>query len=149
MPNTADATVTLSLTGASPPDDTWKQCKNANGDDDGFWYKFTGGNTTADDGSWEFDTDASGNSNKFIDININAADGWNPTNPNSQGYRITSVPITYDGGVSADKQDISIQDDSNPRSWQLKDKNKDKEIARGHKPNHGNLEKNWRGRKIY
>ena len=123
----ADTTVILNLTGGAPPDSSWKQCKNHAGVVDGFWYKFTGGNTGNDDGTWEFTVDNS-NDNKFIDIKIEAADGWDPSKPEtSPGYRITDVPITYDGSVSDDKKDISIQSDSDPRCWQLKDKNKDVE----------------------
>ena len=122
------AKANLNVTGASPPDDTWKACKTSANQTDGFWYKFTGGNSADDDGSWEFTADSTGNGAKFIDIKLVAADGWDPHNPTtSQGYRITSIPISYDSTEPDDKKDITVQDQSDPRCWRLKDKNKDVE----------------------
>ena len=128
MGNTADATVNLNVTGGAPPDNTWKACETSANTTDGFWYKFSGGNTADDDGTIEFDVDSSGNGNKFVDIQLICADGWDPSNPTtSQGYRITGIPIHYDTTEPSDKQDISIHKADDPRCWQLKDKNTDEE----------------------
>lgn len=128
MPKTADTTVILNITGGAPPSDKWKACKKGTGVLDGYWYLFSGGNSVDNDGSWEFTVDSTGNGNKFIDVKLECADGWDPQNPtSSQGYRITGIPITYDGAVTDDKKDITIKSDTDPRCWQLKDKNKDAE----------------------
>lgn len=127
MPS-ANATVNLNVTGAAPPDDTWAPCKKGGDQLDGFWYKFTGGNSGSDDGSLEFTVDESGNSPRFIDVKLVCADGWDPHNPaTSQGYRITDVPISFDSTEPQDKQDLKVVGKTDPRCWQLKDSNKDEE----------------------
>jgi hypothetical protein len=122
-PPQSDATAALNVTGASPPDTTWKQCDDGNGAKLGFWYKFTGGNTGANDGSWSFNV---GGGAKTIAIELSCADGFNPNNgPNSQGYRITNVVAQDANGTAA--TDVTIVNRSNPRRWLLRDTDLDAE----------------------
>jgi hypothetical protein len=131
----ADTTVNLDVIAPGytvPNDGTWKQCLGDNKQPNGFYYKFTGGNAENDDGSAKndgsvvFQHDATGASPKTVLVQLVTADGYDPSKgPNSRGYRITDVPIAYDGSPA--NKDLSVTDDSNPRQWEITDSNKDAE----------------------
>ena len=117
----ADTTVKLAVKkGALPePPDGWKKCKDGDGTEIDFHCKYTGGNTAADDGSWEFDHDDTGNSGKNIQVQLDDTDIWH--GPKGNGFKITDIEITYDGNPP--DKDLSVQGEG-PTHRTIKNANK-------------------------